>query len=138
MKALHILLAEDNPGDVMLIRLALEAHHIPHKLSVVEDGAQAIAFVAQMGKPGGPPCPDLMLLDLNLPKADGTKVLSEFRRHPECAHTPVIVISSSDAPADRRRVAELGISRYFMKTADLAEYLKIGQAVLDAVQLKAA
>lgn len=134
MKLLHILLAEDNNGDVILVQEALKEHHIEHRLHVVRDGAQAIAFVSQMGKPGAEPCPDIMLLDLNLPKVDGPQILSEFRRHPQCATTPVIVVTSSDAPRDRQRVAELGISRYFKKPLEFEEFMKLGAIVRELVE----
>jgi CheY-like chemotaxis protein len=86
-----------------------------------------------MGHPGEAPCPDLMLLDLNLPKADGQRVLSEFRKHPECGHTPVIVVSSADNQKDRALLANYGISRYFRKPSDYDSYLKLGAIVLEVV-----
>lgn len=128
----HFLLAEDNPGDVFLIRRALEEHHIPHKLHVVRDGAEALAFVDRMGQPGAP-CPDLILMDLNLPKVDGPQVLSEFRRHPECTNTPVIVVTSSDARADHARLADLGVSYYFRKPSDYDSFLRLGDVILQIV-----
>ena len=133
MNPLNILLAEDNRGDVLLVRQALEEHDIEHQLYVVQDGAQAIEFVAQMGKPGGVPCPDVILLDLNLPKADGPEILTEFRKHPECTTTPVIVVTSSDAIKDRARAAELGISRYFKKPSEFDEFMKLGAVVREVV-----
>jgi len=75
MKPAHILLAEDNSGDVLLIRHALREHDVPFALHVAPDGAAAIDFVLRMGTPGVP-CPDLVLLDLNLPKVDGAEILS--------------------------------------------------------------
>jgi CheY-like chemotaxis protein len=106
MRLLHILLAEDNRGDVMLVREALREHHIEHELHVVQDGQQALDYVVRMGKAGEAPCPDILLLDLNLPKADGRTVLTEFRKHPECAKTPVVVVTSSDAPKDRAHLGQ--------------------------------
>jgi CheY-like chemotaxis protein len=132
-KLLNILLAEDNRGDVLLVRQALDEHHIRHKLYVVQDGAEAIRFIEQMGQPDSAPCPDLMLLDLNLPKAEGQQVLAEFRKHPACAHTPVIVVSSSDAPRDRARIGALGVTRYFRKPSELDEFMKLGGVVRDVV-----
>lgn len=90
MKMLHILLAEDNRGDVFLVRRALEEHSISHQLHVAHDGAEAVTFIADMGKPGGLPCPDIVLLDLNLPIVDGPQVLAELRNDPECLHARVI------------------------------------------------
>jgi CheY-like chemotaxis protein len=129
MSAFHILLAEDNLGDVLLVREALATHHIPHELYVVRDGGEALSFVARMGAPGGVRCPDVLLLDLNLPKVDGPAILTEFRKHPECVETPVIVISSSDTPNDRDRMSALGVAYYFRKPSDLEAYLQLGSVV---------
>ena len=136
MNPLRILLAEDNFGDVLLVQDALKSHKIPHELHVVRDGDEALAFIETMGEPDGTPCPDVMLLDLNLPKVDGPEVLGKFRKHPECAQTPVIVITSSDAHRDRERMAQFGIARYFRKPSDLNEFLKLGAVVLDVVEGK--
>jgi CheY-like chemotaxis protein len=129
MSALQILLAEDNPGDVLLVAAALEEHHIEHELKVAHDGEEALAFFAHMGEPDSSPCPDLMLLDLNLPRLDGFEILTEFRKHPQCAHTPVIIVSSSNTPTERRRMAELGIVQYFQKPGDLDAYMELGAIV---------
>jgi CheY-like chemotaxis protein len=129
VSVLHIFLAEDNQADVTLIRHALAVHGIQHQLHVAKDGETALQFVSCMGTQGCPPCPDLLLLDLNLPKVDGTEVLAEFRRHPSCAKTPVIVVSSSGAARDRARVTALGIDCYFQKPSDLDEFLKLGEIV---------
>ena len=134
MNLLHILLAEDNAGDIFLVQRALEEHGISHELHVVRDGAEALDFIACMGKPGGVPRPDLVLLDLNLPKADGSEVLFEFRKHPECVETPVIVVSSSDAEKDRVRMAELGVAHYFRKPSDFDAFLKLGAVVREVIE----
>lgn len=134
MKTLHILLAEDNAGDIYLVQQALQEYGILHELHIVRDGAEALDFIAGMGKAGLAPCPDVVLLDLNLPKADGADVLSEFRKHPECAATPVIVVSSSDARKDRVRMAELGVAHYFRKPSDFDAFLKLGAIVRDIVE----
>ncbi len=134
MNSLQILLAEDNPGDILLVKDALNSHNISHQLHVVRDGDEALAFIDRMGQPTETPCPDLMLLDLNLPKVDGPEILSKFRKHPQCASTPVIVITSSDADRDRERMAEFGIARYFRKPSDLEEFMKLGAVVLEVVQ----
>ena len=134
MNALKVLLAEDNRGDVLLVQEALASHGIPHELFIVRDGGEALAFIAHMGEPGGAPCPDLLLLDLNLPKVDGPAVLTEFRKHELCAHTPVIVISSSDALKDRERMTLLGVGLYFRKPSDLDEFLKLGSIVRQVME----
>ena len=126
---LNILLAEDNIGDILLVQQALEEHRIEHQLHLVRDGAEALAYVARMGETGEVPCPDLVLLDLNLPKVEGWEVLSELRKHPDCAHTPVIVVTSSEMQKDRERLAELGVTRYFKKPSDFEAFLKLGGVV---------
>ena len=82
MKPVNILLAEDNRGDVFLVREALTKHLAAYNLSVVRDGEHAIDYVSAMGQPGAEPCPDVLLLDLNLPRATGSEILSAFRQHP--------------------------------------------------------
>ena len=131
---LNILVAEDNPGDVLLVQRALKAHNIRHELTVVQDGAQALEFIARMGRARELPCPDVVLLDMNLPKVDGPRVLSEFRKHPECSNTPVIVITSSDAEKDRARVEELRVARYFRKPSDYREFLRLGAVVREVAE----
>jgi chemotaxis family two-component system response regulator Rcp1 len=130
----HILLAEDNKGDVMLVREALTAHHIENTLYVVKDGQEALDFVARMGEADSAPCPDLMLLDMNLPKVDGVAVLAAFREHKTCVATPVIIVSSSNNPGDRNRVAALGVSHYFRKPPDFDEFMKLGEVVRDVLE----
>lgn len=133
MNPLQILLAEDNPGDILLMAAALEKHRIKHELRVAHDGQEALAFFAHMGEPDSPPCPDLMLLDLNLPHLDGFEILAEFRKHPRCAETPVIAVSSSDMLTDRSRMAELGVAYYFQKPFDFDSYMKLGAVVRAAM-----
>jgi chemotaxis family two-component system response regulator Rcp1 len=126
---LRILLAEDNPGDVFLVRESLGAHAIDHELHVVSDGEQALAFVARIGESSTELPPDVFLLDLNLPKADGPTVLKEFRKHPGCSLTPVIIVTSSTRPNEMAQVTALGISYYFRKPTNLAEFMKLGSVV---------
>ena len=125
----EILLAEDNPGDVYLVEKALEAHGIDHHLHVVKDGGEALEFVAHVGEVGQAPCPDLILLDINLPKADGFEVLRELRRNDHCVHTPVIIVSSSDARKDHERMDELGVAGYFRKPFTFDEFMELGTMV---------
>ena len=129
MRLLHILVAEDNRADVLLIRAALREHRIEHELQVVEDGAEAIEYVERIGADGGKACPDVVLLDLNLPKVEGPQVLKVLRRHPKCAGIPVIVVSSSEAMRDREEMARLGVSHYFRKPSDFDEFMKLGAVV---------
>jgi CheY-like chemotaxis protein len=130
----HILLAEDNIGDVMLVQEALAAHQVENTLHVVTDGQEALDYFAAMGEAQNAPCPDLMLLDMNLPKADGAAVLAAFREHGACAATPVIIVSSSNSPKDRNRVAALGVNHYFRKPPDLDEFMKLGRVVKEVLE----
>ena len=123
MRVLQILLAEDNRGDVLLVRESLREHRIKHELHVVRDGQAALDYVGRMGGL------DLILLDLNLPKIDGSTVLSELRQNPESARVPVIVVTSSDSPKDKARMAQLGISYYFRKPTEYDEYMQLGGIV---------
>jgi CheY-like chemotaxis protein len=134
MRALNILLAEDNRGDILLVRESLREHQIQHELHVVNDAQAAIEYLRNMGRSDQPPRPDLLLLDLNLPKGDGSDVLSELRRHPECAGTPVIVVTSSDSARERRRITELGISYYFRKPTEYEEYMQLGAIVRQVLE----
>ncbi|WP_031497670.1 response regulator [Bryobacter aggregatus] len=134
MKKLQILLAEDNPGDVVLIQEALDCHHIESDLHIVRDGEAALQYVSTMGHPNCIPCPDALILDINLTKVDGLSVLIEFRKHPECAHTPVIIVTSSDTIRDRETISALGVLHYFRKPSDFDEYMKLGELVKDALK----
>jgi len=133
MSTTQILLAEDNRGDVLLIRRALAEYRVDHELHVAYDGEQAVDFLAQVGQPGAVPCLDLVLLDVNLPRVDGPQILVELRNHPVCASVPVIVLSSSNASRDRARFTDLGISRYFLKPSDLEEFMRLGAVVQDVL-----
>jgi CheY-like chemotaxis protein len=124
-----ILLLEDNPGDILLVQKALQKHHIRNRLHVIRDGEEALAYVARIGQPGGEPMPDLVLLDLNLPKADGGQILSAVRQHPGCARVPVIIVSSSATLRDQARMAQLGVARYFRKPLDFDEFMQLGAVV---------
>ena len=134
----QILLAEDNQGDVLLVREALKEHHVEHELHVVKHGLQAERYIKRIGEASDAPCPDVLLLDLNLPHRDGHELLQLFRAHPLCAATPVIVVTSSDAEKDRKRAAELGATRYFRKPADIDEFIRLGAVVREVVEGKAA
>ncbi len=122
-----ILLAEDNQADVYLVRRSLEEHGIGHELRTVQDGEDALRFIAQMGS--GVRCPELVLLDLNLPKVSGSEILQQLRANPECAHVPVIVLTSSDSPDDRGDTVRLGARAYFRKPMQLDAFLQLGELV---------
>ena len=122
-----ILLAEDNQADVYLVRKSLEEHGVSHELRTVHDGEDALRFIAEMGSRF--PCPELVLLDINLPKANGSEILTQLRANPACADVPVIVLTSSDAPGDRDDMIRLGARAYFRKPAQLDAFLRLGELV---------
>ena len=100
LRPLEVLLVEDNPGDVRLTREALEQTDRPHRLSVVEDGVAALQFLRKDGAFRGMPSPDIILLDLNLPRRDGRDVLQEMRRDRLLAKIPVVVLTVSHSDRD--------------------------------------
>jgi CheY-like chemotaxis protein len=126
-KIAEIFVVEDNRADVYLIRKALEDRQLAHRLHVVEDGERAAEFLRAAGAEG--PCPDLILLDLNLPRLDGHELLQQVREHPQCCDKPVIVISSSDSPKDYELAQRLDAT-FFRKPSDLEEFLRIADLIL--------
>jgi CheY-like chemotaxis protein len=126
---LTILLAEDNPGDVFLVRRALERQGIHFDLVVVEDGQAALHFLDRADADDTVPRPDLALLDLNLPRATGSRILLHIRQSLRCATIPVIVVTSSDSPLDHDAAAKLGANHYFQKPGDLAGFMHLGVIV---------
>ncbi|HYI97088.1 MAG TPA: response regulator [Bryobacteraceae bacterium] len=137
MKTLRVLLVEDNQGDVFLVEEALRAHNLQFKLDVVADGVDVNRYIERIGAIPDAPCPDVFLLDLNLPKGDGHEILNNFRGNPKCSATPVIIITSSDAPKDRQRAERLGASAYFRKPSDLAEFMQLGAIIRSVVDHRA-
>lgn len=108
-----IILVEDNPQDIALAKLALTETGIPYEIIVLEDGEQAIDFVAHQHTP-----PDLLLLDLNLPRRDGFEVLQAIRSAPEWLSTPVVVLSGSDTKTDMMRAYRAMANSYAVKSVD--------------------
>lgn len=125
----HVLLVEDNPADVELIRESFAECGVEHRLSVVEDGQQALAFVRHQGPYAHAERPDLILLDLNLPRIDGRQVLKELKADPELRLIPVVVVTSSDAESDIRRAYANGANSYVRKVIDLDEFIRAVHAL---------
>jgi chemotaxis family two-component system response regulator Rcp1 len=125
---LRVLLAEDNPGDVLLIHEALSLRFPGVEVSVQEDGEQMMETIGLLEN-GSATRPDIVLLDLNLPRITGDEVLQHLRRSPVCGKVPVIVITSSDSPRDRQAATRLGADRYFRKPTDYDEFMKLGELV---------
>ncbi|WP_117594049.1 response regulator [Haloprofundus halophilus] len=124
----EILLVEDNPGDVRLTEEAFKQGQIENTLHVVTDGVEALDFLFKRGEHADAPCPDIVLLDLNLPRKDGDEVLEEIRSDADLAKIPVIVLTSSDAESDVVKSYELHANAYLTKPVDPAEFVETIQS----------
>jgi CheY-like chemotaxis protein len=122
---------EDSKADLFLIKDAIKSAGVQADLHVVHDGQEAIQFFEQATASPGAPCPDLVLLDLNIPKKDGIEVLRHLRQSERCQKSLVLVVTSSDSARDREGVNALGINGYFRKPSAYAEFLKLGTIVKD-------
>lgn len=129
MKSIEILLIEDNPGDADLAREALETGKVCNNLNVVGDGEEAIAYLRRQGKHADAPRPDLVLLDLNLPKKDGREVLAEIKADADLKRIPVVILTTSAAEADIIKTYNLHANCYITKPIDLNQFLKVVQAI---------
>ena len=125
----QLLVIEDNPADVQLLRLALDVAEVNCELTVIEDGAEALALFKRQGKYACAPKPDLVVLDLNLPKYGGLEILEAARETAEFADLPIAVLSSSSSPRERAKLEALGMARYLTKPADLEQYLGVGRII---------
>ncbi|MDP3744024.1 MAG: response regulator [Methylotenera sp.] len=128
-RQVEFLLAEDNPGDVRLTQEALRDSKIRNNLNVVTDGMEAMAFLRRQGKYANAPTPDVVLLDLNLPKMDGREVLAEIKSDPLLKRIPVVIITSSEAEKDILRTYDLHANCYVSKPVDLDQFIKVIQAI---------
>ncbi len=127
----EILLVEDNPGDVMLTEEALREGTLRYRLSVAEDGEQALRFLRREGTYKSAPQPDLILMDLNLPKKDGREVLAEVKSDPDLRHIPIIVLTMSEAAQDIARAYKLHANCYLTKPIQMDDFLKVIRSVED-------
>lgn len=124
-RAIEILLVEDNPGDVRLVREALNHNKLANPLTVVEDGEEAMAALRTEGRFAGKARPDLVLLDLNLPRKDGREVLAEMKADPELKKIPVVVLTSSQSEADVLTSYELHANCYVVKPVALQDFVTV-------------
>jgi CheY-like chemotaxis protein len=129
----QIVIAEDNPADVMVVRMALEKSVSDFELKVFQDGGSMLNYLDELEQYGGP-CPALMLLDLNMPKAGGLEVMQRMRKCTACISTPVIIITSSSRPKDRDDALALGAVHYILKPDDFDAFLKIGDVVNETLR----
>jgi chemotaxis family two-component system response regulator Rcp1 len=130
-----IVLVDDNPADVLLVREALAWHDVKTTLVVARDGDEAIRFIEEIDA-NVRPCPDLVVLDLNLPKKTGFQVLERIRSSPVCGDRPVAILSSSEAVTDRQKAELLGASCYIRKPSNLTDFMLIGEQLKEMLPPK--
>ena len=128
---IHILLVEDNPGDVRLTREALEEAKVRNTMSVAQDGVEALAFLRREGKYASAPHPDLILLDLNLPKKDGREVLAEIKADTNLRRIPVVILTSSEAEMDILKAYDLHANAYISKPVGLEQFIHVVKSIED-------
>ena len=128
-RPIEILLIEDNPGDVDLTKEALLDAKVHNRLHVVDDGAKAIDFLFQKGEYADVPRPDIILLDLNLPKKDGRQVLAEVKAEPRLADIPVVILTTSQAEEDIIRSYQLHANCYITKPVDFKQFLLVVKSI---------
>lgn len=122
-KPIELLLVEDNPGDADLTREALEEGRVVNRLSVVPDGLEALAYLRRTGKYENARRPDLILLDLNMPRMDGRELLAELKKDRHLKNIPMIVLTTSDAEKDVLAAYELHANAYIVKPVDLTQFM---------------
>lgn len=130
-REIEILLVEDNPGDARLTLEALKEAKMHNHLSYVIDGVEALAFLRREGKYGAAPRPDLILLDLNLPRKDGREVLAEIKADDKLKRIPVVVLTTSQAEEDVLRAYNLNANCYVSKPVDLDQFIKVVKCIED-------
>ena len=130
-RPIEVLLVEDNPGDVRLTREALREGKIRNNLHVARDGVEALAFLRREGEHAGAPRPDVILLDLNLPRKDGREVLMEVKSDASLRQIPVVILTSSQAEEDICRAYDLHANCYISKPVDLDQFIKVVKSIED-------
>ena len=128
---ISVLLVDDDPGDVLLVREAFEDHKVGNLLSVVSDGAEALQYVRREGTYDSATRPDLILLDLNLPRKSGIEVLEEIKSDPALCTIPVVVLTTSEAEEDIVRAYKLHANAYITKPVDFEQFTKIVHQIDD-------
>jgi chemotaxis family two-component system response regulator Rcp1 len=127
----RILIIEDNPADVLLIRHAITTADLDVNIEVVRDGEEAIQFFDETERDLALKCPALVILDINLPRKQGSEVLQHMRASGRCGKALVITVSTSDSERDRNEMTRLGANGYFRKPSDYAEFMKLGDMIKD-------
>jgi CheY-like chemotaxis protein len=122
---IEVLLVEDDPGDVLMTQEAFEEHKVRNTLAVVNDGTEAIAYLRREGQYANVARPDLILLDLNLPRRDGREVLAEIKNDPDLRQIPVVVLTTSQADEDIVRSYQLHANAYVTKPVDFERFISV-------------
>ena len=122
---IEVLLVEDDPGDVLMTQEAFEEHKVGNRLTVVSDGDEALAYLRREGQYAHATRPDLILLDLNLPRRDGREVLEEIKNHSELRRIPVVVLTTSQADEDILRSYQLHANAYVTKPVDFERFIAV-------------
>jgi chemotaxis family two-component system response regulator Rcp1 len=130
-RLVEILLVEDSPGDVRLTIEALKEAKVSNRLSVVGDGVEALEYLRRQGKYANATRPDVVLLDLNLPRKDGRKVLAEMKEDPDLKVIPVVVLTTSRAEEDILKAYEHHANCYITKPVDFQQFLRVVQSIED-------
>ena len=126
-----ILLVEDNLGDIRLTQEALKAGKVLNNLFSVRDGIEALEFLRRAGKYAAAPRPDIILLDLNLPRMDGRELLAEIKNDPDLKRIPVVILTTSKAEEDILRTYNLHANCYITKPVDLHQFIQVVQSIED-------
>ena len=132
LKPVFILLVEDNSADALLVEEAFNEYHVAAEFVVIGDGEKAIRFIEEFDADTRP-YPKLVILDLNLPKRNGKDVLRSIRHSNTWNHVPVVILTSSNTPADREETIRLGANEYIRKPSQLEEFLKIGEVLKNLI-----
>ncbi len=131
LRSIVVLVVEDDPGDVFLIREAFEFNKVHNEVHVATDGMEALDFLRGRGRHAGASRPDLVLLDLNLPRMGGREVLAEIKADPDLHTIPVVVLAASEAEEDILRSYELGANAYVAKPVDFDRFIEIVRLIDD-------
>lgn len=131
LRAIEILMVEDSPIDVLMAREALQQAKVLNNLSVTENGVEALAFLRRENQYAGAPRPDLILLDLNMPRKDGREVLQELKADPDLKYIPVVVLTTSKAEEDIVKSYGLHANCYITKPVDFERFVAVVQTIQD-------
>lgn len=130
-KTIDVLLVEDDPGDVLMTREAFTENKVANRLAVVSDGVSALEFLRKEGEYADAPTPDLVLLDLNLPRMDGREVLAAMKSDDELRRIPVVVLTTSEAEEDVLRSYSLHANAYVTKPVDFERFIDVVRQIDD-------